>query len=177
MRKKGFTLVELLVVIAIIGILAAVGITALSGARAKARDAKRIADVKQITSSLELYFNDVGSYPAGNSLTLGTGSDCNGAACVILCHGETTTGFQSSPCTGGTPQTYMGLVPKDPGPATADCAGGSSAPCWYAYTQTNDGLGYRIWFALEGASGGLNAGSVCATQNGMRNATSDADCP
>lgn len=178
--KKGFTLVELLVVIAIIGILAAVGITALSGARAKARDAKRIADIKQIGAALELYFNDKGTYPTGSGLTLGEVdgiTECNGGKCLVLCSGETTTGFQPSACTGGTPITYMGLIPKDPGAAAADCAGGSTAPCRYTYTQATGGLGYRIWFSLEGASGGLSAGSVCTTQNGMKNASDDAGCP
>jgi len=61
--KKAFTLVELLVVIAIIGILATLSVIALNTARAKARDAKRVADVKQVTTALEMFFNDNGRYP------------------------------------------------------------------------------------------------------------------
>ncbi|MEK7618345.1 MAG: type II secretion system protein [Patescibacteria group bacterium] len=63
-NEKGFTLIELLVVIAIIGLLASVVLLALNSARAKSRDAKRLADVRQIASALELYYNDVSSYPA-----------------------------------------------------------------------------------------------------------------
>ena len=72
MNKKGFTLIELLVVVAIIGLLATLSIVALNNARARARDARRVADVKQIQTALELYYNDLGSYPTTNVVTAGT---------------------------------------------------------------------------------------------------------
>lgn len=62
-NQKGFTLIELLVVIAIIGLLASVVLLALNSARAKSRDARRVADVRQISSAMELYFNDNSIYP------------------------------------------------------------------------------------------------------------------
>ncbi len=62
-KQKGFTLIELLVVIAIIGLLSTLAVVSLNNARAKSRDSKRVADVKQIQTSLELYFNDFTSYP------------------------------------------------------------------------------------------------------------------
>jgi uncharacterized protein (TIGR02145 family)/prepilin-type N-terminal cleavage/methylation domain-containing protein len=62
-KQKAFTLIELLVVIAIIGILATLAVVALQQARQNARDAKRVADVKQLSTALELYFNDNQSYP------------------------------------------------------------------------------------------------------------------
>jgi len=73
-KNKAFTLIELLVVIAIIGMLSAITVIVLQNARAKSRDAKRIADVKQIQTSLELYFNDNGFYPASVTSTIATGS-------------------------------------------------------------------------------------------------------
>lgn len=183
-KKKGFTLVELLVVIAIIGILAAIGITALSSARAKARDAKRIADLKNIQAALELYNNDKANYPTGTSLRLGTGTDCNNGPCIILCSGETTTGFQNAACTGGTPVTYMGLVPKDPNaaPAANDCASGAGAVCHYAYTatpvncdnSTTNCTGYQIWAYIEGTTGTfVGPDEVCANEKGIQTNT----CP
>ncbi len=63
-NQKGFTLIELLVVIAIIGLLASVVLLALNSARSKSRDAKRVADVRQMTSALELFYNDNNGYPA-----------------------------------------------------------------------------------------------------------------
>jgi uncharacterized protein (TIGR02145 family)/prepilin-type N-terminal cleavage/methylation domain-containing protein len=63
-NKSAFTLIELLVVIAIIGILSTLAVVSLTNARQSARDAKRIADIKQIQTSLELYYNDNGQYPA-----------------------------------------------------------------------------------------------------------------
>ena len=75
-NKQGFTLIELLVVIAIIGLLATLSILSLNTARARARDAKRVADVKQIQTALEMYYNDVGSYPetaaSGTSISYGS---------------------------------------------------------------------------------------------------------
>ena len=63
-KYSGFTLIELLVVIAIIGLLSTMSVLALNSARARARDAKRLADVKQISTALEIYYNDSGNYPS-----------------------------------------------------------------------------------------------------------------
>jgi prepilin-type N-terminal cleavage/methylation domain-containing protein len=60
---KGFTLIELLVVIAILGILASVALISFRSAQARSRDAERKSDLKQISSSLELYYSDYEIYP------------------------------------------------------------------------------------------------------------------
>lgn len=64
MKSRGFTLIELLVVIAIIGIIATVVLVGLSNAREKANIAKTVITVKQVKTSLNLYFSDVGHLPA-----------------------------------------------------------------------------------------------------------------
>jgi prepilin-type N-terminal cleavage/methylation domain-containing protein len=173
-KKKGFTLVELLVVIAIIGILAAVGVTALSGARAKARDAARVADIKQIQSAFELYYTDQQYYPVGTTLALGDLTDCTTACDTI----SSTNGIAAT--AAGT--TYMGLIPKDPSAQALECDAASTAACHFSYTATpadcdngagGNCTGYTLYSYLEGAAGGLNAGVICANQNGVANST----CP
>jgi len=69
-NKKGFTLIELLVVVSIIGILATLITANLNAARSRARDAARKSDLKNISTSLRLYYNDKQAYPA--TLTFGS---------------------------------------------------------------------------------------------------------
>ncbi len=97
-KKKAFTLIELLVVIAIIGVLSAITVVVLQNARAKSRDAKRIADIKQMQTSLELYFNDNGSYPTSVTSTIASGSN-----------------------------VYMTLTPVAPTPIDGDCTATTNA--------------------------------------------------
>ncbi len=130
MNKKGFTLIELLVVIAIIGILSTLAVVALGSARAKARDARRLSDLKQFATALELYYNDQGSYPVGNGVTLGSGN----YACL------NASGWAATGC--ATP--YIGHVPSDPGTGT------------YVYTAGNNT--FTLDATLEGNVNGLSAG-------------------
>lgn len=59
----GFTLIELLVVIAIISFIASIVLYGVNTARAKGRDTKRLADIKQLSTALDLYYNENGAYP------------------------------------------------------------------------------------------------------------------
>jgi prepilin-type N-terminal cleavage/methylation domain-containing protein len=129
--KTGFTLIELLVVVAIIGILVTFATVLLSSARARARDAKRVADIKQIQNVLELYQADEGSYPA--SLTVG------------------------SPLVGPTSGiTYINKIPSNPLPD--DSSGCSVAE--YTYTQTDNGISYRLQFCLGAIVSGAGPNNV-----------------
>ncbi|MFA5154961.1 MAG: prepilin-type N-terminal cleavage/methylation domain-containing protein [Patescibacteria group bacterium] len=143
-NQKGFTLIELLVVIAIIGLLSTLSVLALNTARARARDAKRVADVKQIQTALEMYYNDVGSYPA-------TASVAAGAAI------STTNGV------------YLSVVPTPPTPfdfTTGNCVGQPE------YTYTADGLApystYHINYCLGAQTGGVSSGLKTATPAGIQ---------
>lgn len=76
-KQKGFTLVELLVVVAIIGMLAAIVLVSLGPARQRARDARRQADIRQVSTALELCYDDTTCaggqrYPTAAADVLGT---------------------------------------------------------------------------------------------------------
>ena len=60
---RGYTLIELLVVIAIISILSMVVLGNLYVARLNAHDAVRASDIRQISTALEMYYDDHGSFP------------------------------------------------------------------------------------------------------------------
>ncbi len=98
--EKGFTLLELLVVIAIIGILATLVFFFIGDYREKARDARRLSDIRQVASSLELYYNDNMQYP-GTDDTESWGDASTAGTLVYELQG------------GGGGKVYMPLVPSD----------------------------------------------------------------
>lgn len=140
-NNKGFTLIELLVVIAIIGLLSTLAVVALGSAREKARDSKRLSDLKQVQTALELFYTDNNGYPT-STVTLGSAS----AACL------NSAGFTTAGCSN----PYMGQVPSDPGSNS------------YAYSATTS-ASYAITATLEGAAGGLTAGSITVSPSGISN--------
>ena len=138
-NKQGFTLIELLVVVAIIGLLATLSIVALNNARARARDARRVADVKQVQTALELYYNDLGQYPAAGGVAPG------------------------SAIASGT--VYMSQVPFSPKPVDgANCSTWTE----YAYATTDNKTTYTFTYCLGSATGGILAGIGTATPAGIK---------
>lgn len=157
-NKKGFTLIELLVVIAIIGLLSTLAVISLGNARQKARDAKRVADIKNVQTALELFYTASSSYPTGTNLALGALTDCTTACDTISNAGIAATAGSI---------VYMGLIPADP-TGTVECTADSSAACVWSYNQTDSGQGYNIYAYLEGATGSLSAGKICADETGIK---------
>jgi len=94
-NKKGFTLIELLVVIAIIGLLASIVLVSMGPARKKARDTRRMADLRQISTAMEMCYDD--SACAGPERYITTTAGANKVTQID---------------TDGTP-LYL-VVPKDP---------------------------------------------------------------
>ncbi len=98
--KNGFTLVELLVVIAILGILVSIALVAFRNSQGRGRDAQRKSDLKQIASSVELYYSDYGRYPDDSG---GLIQGCSGNPCA----------WGSGSFTDGK-TIYFKVMPKDP---------------------------------------------------------------
>ncbi|MBI2482638.1 hypothetical protein HYV74_00490 [Candidatus Uhrbacteria bacterium] len=70
--------------------------------RPESRDAKRLSDMRQLQTALEIYYADLGGYPAGSFSMLGD-------AATTCLHAR---GFAP----GGCSNPYMGEVPKNPEP-------------------------------------------------------------
>lgn len=89
-------MIELLIVMLIIGILATISIFALNGVRSSGRDAVRKANLETISSALEMYKADCGTYPppSGNSV------------------GSSITGDGSVGCPASN--VYLDEAPQDP---------------------------------------------------------------
>ncbi|MFH1509962.1 MAG: type II secretion system protein [Candidatus Nealsonbacteria bacterium] len=125
-RNKGFTLIELLVVIAIIGLLASIVLVSLGPARAKARDARRQSDIRQISTAMELCYDD-------SSAACGAASGKYPAIAAGVPGRLTTTAIG----------TYLTTLPQDPG-------GGSQTSC-----STDDAVemsagAYCGWTSIAG---------------------------
>ena len=144
-KQSGFTLIELLVVIAIIGLLATLSVLALNNARAKSRDAKRLADVKQIQTSLELYFNSTGHYPTVEEFNTGK-----------IEHYSSTVGTT----------TYMVEIPSAPTPADGSCSNSDNN---YTYIPNAEGSDYDLNFCVaKSPISSLPDGNLVAFSGGIK---------
>ena len=141
-----------MVVIAIIGLLSTLAVIALNSAREKARDAKRVSDIRQVQTSLELYFNDNNAYPSeASNLTMGSGS----GACLG------SGGFGTTGCASA----YMPTVPVAPTPPTGNA---------YTYVaNSSDTSTYTINFDTEGTPTGL---ATCTTVGAYQAQPSGITC-
>ena len=154
--RQGFTLVELIVTIAIFALIANITLVSLNKAKRESRDTKRLSDIAQLRSALHLYSIDKSSYPAGDSLALGTASH------LIL----DDSGWQD----GSAPQSpiFMYSVPRDPKMKNQTtglaCTSSSTGSCDYGYTNTGDN-NYIIYFYLEGSVGNKAAGLHTAAKD------------
>ncbi len=133
-NKSAFTLIELLVVIAIIGVLSTLAIVALGNLRAKSRDAKRVADIKQISTALELYYDDQGYYP------------------TIITPGNSLASPDST-------KTYLAIIPNNPSPRDDNNCPDNN----YSYNYSTETNKYALGFCLGNNVNDLKAGVNLAT--------------
>lgn len=83
---RGFTLIETLLVIGVVGLLASIVLVAIGNARQQSRDSQRQANLHQITTSMELDFQE-------NTQYLSTTGGVDAVTSI---------------------STYLPVVPKDP---------------------------------------------------------------
>lgn len=127
-NTRGFTLIELLVVIAIIGILSSVVLASLNSARSRAQDAKRFADLRQLSSALEIYYNDVGSYPPNDPIT------------------------QVNPSLNVLVPTYMSSIPADPVYTSGNGYRYCRATDGNGYTMLTQSVKHGVWCQVRAGS-------------------------
>jgi prepilin-type N-terminal cleavage/methylation domain-containing protein len=152
----GFTLIELLVVIAIIALLASIVLVALNNTRQKGRDASRAATIKQLTTAMELFFNNNFSYPT-TSAAIGTNY------CVIGAAG----------CLTNLVPAYLASLPVAPLPADGICGSsyGTSIGNSYQFAGTNSANtvnNYTITFCLGSTVGAEGSGYRTLTNGGVQ---------
>jgi general secretion pathway protein G len=134
--ERGFTLVELMVVVAIIALLAAIIIPNYVHARAQAAVSETEANIKQIATSLELYYADKQSYPPGdgtvNPALFGGATNPYMSATPTNALGRGLYTFTNVPAAGGKPDSYTleDAGPYDPTTTSGLPSGpGSGALC------------------------------------------------
>lgn len=156
--RKGFTLIELIIAVAVVGLLSLLVMIAVNNARQKPRNAKRLADVQQMQRSLELYYNDNGSYP-----TVATPVVLGSAGYTALCG----SGGFSSAC-AGTP--YLSFIPEAPLPPDGNCTDAvGSNPYTYVSGSTNGiSRSYSITFCLGLAVSDFAPGLHTASNAGIQ---------
>jgi len=141
--QHGFTLVELMVVIATIALLASIILISLNNARIKGRDTRRISDIHQLTTALELYFNQNFGYPV-----------------------QTVTAKTIPGAFVGTFVSQLPVSPLPPDSATCAAAATGGINNDYLYTSAT-GATYSLTFCLGNGLGALGAGVHTASPSGI----------
>ncbi|MCR4312383.1 MAG: hypothetical protein NUV56_03805 [Candidatus Uhrbacteria bacterium] len=155
------TKIEILVVALVIGLMGLLSGAAVMTARAHTRDVTRLAHIRELQMGLEMYFQDLSSYPASaDAIALGQAL----TACL------SSEGF-SAPCSSNGPTPYLEAVPTPPEQGLkglSTCADVEDAYCFIANEDE-----YRIQFELENRNGalGVQAGLNCATEDGIKAGT------
>jgi len=159
-KKLGFTLVELLIVISIMGILTVVGAASFKTVQLKSRDVRRKNDLSSISKALNMYYNDVGTFPHGipdinrmiNSVGVGFSAAVNGSVTTYMVEmpRETTKGIEGYyyiSTTGKSFKIFVNLENKEDNNCLKDSTGNilltydgytvASGSCIYGISSSN----------------------------------------
>lgn len=110
-KQTGFSLIEILIVIGIIGVLAVIATVSYQRSQLQSRDAKRISDIKELFSSLSLYYTNTESFPP-DCATSGYVGGCDAANnSIITVPIDTSSDGQFMEFL--KPQ-FLGVTPRDP---------------------------------------------------------------
>ena len=145
--NSGFTLVELLVVMTILAVLVSIGLVSFRSSQFRSRDAQRKSDLKQLSSSLELFYSDYGKYPDGTSGT------------IEGCSYNSSTGTGTA-CTWGTGEftdgktIYFKVIPDDPY---------TGHSYYYRIVDSPTNQKYQLFAALENSEDRDCLGGDCAS--------------
>lgn len=139
--KRGFTLIEMLVVVSLIGVLTTLVAANLNSARERARDTQRKSDLRNLETSLRLFYQDYQKFPdASSGVIVGCGTG-GGSACP-----------SSDGSWTADSNVYMSKFPGDPLPDQT-----------YKYSVGSDNETYTLDACLENKSD--EKGQVCNSQN------------
>lgn len=126
LKRLGFTLVELLVVISIMGVLTVIVSASFRTIQMKSRDARRKSDINSIYKALNMYYNDIGTFPHGI-----TDPDIDGMIKAV------GVGFSAN--VNGMTTVYMAEVPRETTQGVED----------YKYTTSDTGKSFKLFINLE----------------------------
>lgn len=161
---KGFTLIELLVVISIISLLSSIVLTTLSEVGERGRDTKRVAELKQLSTALELYFNEYGCYPfatqnASNASTLSNPCRTGNSVLVGATCSQNNNHFETS-LQVLVDAGFITSLPVDP--INGNTAEGTfcynytrhrpTQSGWFCGSNRRTDFAYSITFAVENSS-------------------------
>ena len=106
LTRRGFSLIELMIVVSIIGILVAIVLPNFYHAEQVAQTNASKANLTEIASSLQMYYADQNTYPAGTAAVVN----------ATLFGGANNNYFNSQPLdpTDGNPYTYTNPSPNGP---------------------------------------------------------------
>ena len=100
-------MVELLIVMAIISVLATLIVGGFRSSQMRGRDGQRKSDLKQISNSLELFYNDYGKYPPASGTQVAACAYNPASGAGVACN------WGSSEMSDGK-TTYFKVVPVEP---------------------------------------------------------------